>query len=558
MAELARLRSDLGAFADAIGWPLTPWQLRALGLDVRTTAIVAPRQSGKSRSLAVLALWWAYRQREQRVLIVSAGEEAARRLLAEVRRIATGSPLLAGSVLDEQAGLVTLSNGSEVRSVPASERQVRGWTVDLLLLDEAALIADGLLLDAALPTTAARPEARVVMASSATVAAGAFYDHAIRGEQGSEHVRTFRWLLADCEWIAPSVIEAARESMSELRFAAEYEGVFASGADALFNARALDRATADYVPAPLDALRGPARLLAGVDWGATFDRSALVAIGRLPVAGQRVYGVACEHRWPAGESIAHVVAEIAGSPAHFDTVSMETNGLGHPCAELLTARLRQRPRAAGGGEARRGQVLIEEQPDRDAFEDHFRRERARAQADPGFATRPRGVHTTAELKAATYSALRLLIDQGRLVLPASAEELRRELLMLRVDLAPGGGERIEASAGHDDLADALMLAASPYRDPQRRWRTLLGYYAEPARALPEASLPAAAGRVETVETGAGLAVPRVPIWQSVRGHELTVPVGLDLDDGPPVPTRLLAARETVRAALEEPEPKEAP
>lgn len=106
MAELQRIRSDLRAFADVARCPLEAWQARALDLATRTTAIVAPRQSGKSRSLAVLALWWAYRRPEQRVLIVSAGEEASRRLLGQVRRVAAGAPLLAGSVVDEQAGMI--------------------------------------------------------------------------------------------------------------------------------------------------------------------------------------------------------------------------------------------------------------------------------------------------------------------------------------------------------------------------------------------------------------------------------------------------------------------
>ena len=126
-----------------------------------------------------------------------------------MRGIATGSPLLRGSVVDETAGLLTLSNGSEVRSVPASERQIRGWAVDLLLIDEAALVSDDLILGAAFPTTAARPDARIVMASSATTAAGAFYDHVMLGRQGAEHVRAFAWSLSDAPWISATVIEAA-------------------------------------------------------------------------------------------------------------------------------------------------------------------------------------------------------------------------------------------------------------------------------------------------------------------------------------------------------------
>lgn len=449
-----------------------------------------------------------------------------------MKAIVTGSPWLAPSVVDEQAGLITLTNGSVIRSVPASERQIRGWTVDLLLVDEAALVSDDLLLGAALPTTAARPGARVVLASSATVASGAFYDHVRLAESGSEHIALHRWALTDCGWISPSVIEAARESMSETRFKAEYEGVFASGADALFTRRALDAATRDYVADRLSELSGPARVLGGVDWGATTDHSAICAVGRLEAT--RTFAVRCAHRWPAGEPLHDVIEAIASSPAHFDTLAMETNGLGMPCAQELARRIEARPSDTGGG--RRNLVAIDVEEFERTVErrrrNALRRELMRQPAD--FVTTKLPVHTTAELKAAAYSALRLLIDRGQLLLPASAEDLLRELLMLRVDLSPGGTERIEASTGHDDLADALMLATCPYRDRSGHWRTVLGRLT--ARAEPEP-----------------VDVPRVPVWQSVRGaHTSAGPT-----DTTPVNERDRAVRERVRRALQ-PTTKERP
>ena len=117
------------------------------------TVIAAPRQSGKSLSLAVLALHRAFGEPETRVLIVSAGDDAAKRLLGEAARIALRSPLLSGSVLDESASRIVLSNGSAIASVPASEKAIRGETVDLLLVDEAVQVDPDLLLAAALPTT---------------------------------------------------------------------------------------------------------------------------------------------------------------------------------------------------------------------------------------------------------------------------------------------------------------------------------------------------------------------------------------------------------------------
>ena len=69
--------------------------------------------------------------------------------------------------------------------------------------------------------------------------AGADTTTTVRGEASSAHVRTFRWALTDADWITPSVVEAARESMSEAQFAAEYLGPFAPGADAVFTRQAL-------------------------------------------------------------------------------------------------------------------------------------------------------------------------------------------------------------------------------------------------------------------------------------------------------------------------------
>ena len=225
-SDLAAARRSLAVFAALIGVVLTDWQAAALRLTKRTTTVVAPRQTGKSRSLAVLALWWAYRKPGQVVLIISAGDEAAKRVLAEVRALAAASPLLAGSILDETAGLLRLSNGSEIRSVPSSERQVRGQRVDLLIIDEAALVPDDLILQAALPTTMARPDARVVLASSPNGRTGAFFTFAQRGLEGDEHVQTFRWRLSDATWITPATITDLRAALPPERAAAEIDAEF--------------------------------------------------------------------------------------------------------------------------------------------------------------------------------------------------------------------------------------------------------------------------------------------------------------------------------------------
>jgi hypothetical protein len=353
------IRRDLAAFAEAVGVPLAGFQAKSLRLERRTTAIVACRQLGKSRCGALVGLHRAYAQPEHKVLIVSAGEDASRRVLSECRHIATSSPLLRGSVTDELASVIRLNNGSQILSVPASERRVRGERVDTLILDEAALIPDELILQAALPTTAARPNARVLMLGTALLASGAFYDFATQGLAVSEHITTHRWVPTilggseDAWWLSPSALAAARESMSSAAFAAEYLAEFSTGADSLISPAQLDRVTADFEQLDLFSDHGRAGLAAGVDWGGGLgrDRNVIVGIGRLllPDSTPR-YGIALTHAWSRDTQPHKVVQDIARSRLAWSTMAPEANGLGGPlsqiwCGRCVTGRV---PWAVGG------------------------------------------------------------------------------------------------------------------------------------------------------------------------------------------------------------------
>ncbi len=200
--------------------------------------------------------------------------------------------------------------------------------------------------------------------------------------------------------------------------------------------------TADYRPVSLAELRGPVRLLGGVDWGATQDRSAVCGIARAIVPREPAFQVVLAHAWRSGYPLHLVVDELAESPAHWAALSLESNGLGLPLAQAVVRRIRERPPEAGGALPQPHRVL--EGAALNAWLDND--ERAVAQRDPTlfaltgaaafseptprsvreFATRLRLVHSSPALKATMYSAIKLLVNRQRLLLPTSAEDLRRE------------------------------------------------------------------------------------------------------------------------------------
>jgi hypothetical protein len=562
--DLRELATDPAMFAaEARGGRLIDWQendLRA-GPVMAITCWTWGRQMGKSERLADLGLWAAFRAPEQRVLIVSGGGElGSRRLLDLARRVASRSPLLRGSVADDGASVLRLSNGSELRCVPASEHAVRGWTADALLVDESQLVSDDLLLGAALPTVAARPAAFVVLAGTASRAEGAFYDLCRQGEMGAEGVGFSRRVSRvvggedQAPWQSATLMARLEAAMGPTRADAELRCIPASGGDYLLSRADVDRVTADYRTDELAGLVGPAGVSVGLDLGVAVDRSALIALGR-PVLSRRVepvFAVRCAHAWPAGHPLMSpaggVFHDVAASPAVLEAVRVDATGMQAGFLEYLLPLLRRRPRHLGGGRKPPPVVLIEEDPYAD---DVGRRRRPldRSLRPEPKVTDVRGVRFSQPMKMAAYGALRLLIQRGALLLPASAVELRRELLNLRVGLSRTGGETFEAGpGGHDDLADALVLALRPYRRPtDGAWRTVVGDWSD--MPVPSVDVPPGLFASGAVSTGGGVELPAVPVWASMAAREVTVPAVVQ-DWTPPVDPRMAAIGRAVRDALE--------
>jgi hypothetical protein len=270
----------------------------------------------------------------------------------------------------------------------------------------------------------------------------------------------------------------------------------------------------------------PARPILSLDPGVSFDRSASVAVYRLPVAslnpdhdGRSVF-VVVPKTWPVATPLSSVVDDVLSVRAWPRFYVPESNGVGAmPAQELarrVTARVRALPRSAAGP--------------------------GRTEIVP--------VHTTNATKTAGYGAVLGLLEQARYVFPRDPT-LLRQLAGLRFEQGERGFTRIEAEdpAVHDDVADALMLAAIP-QSPAGGSGVRSHLVKLAGHVVPEAEVPELDEAV--VETGGGLRLYRRPPLQSVgRTGELTLPPDARsrVPGRPPEPT-FADARARVRDALQ--------
>ncbi|MFQ1002616.1 terminase large subunit domain-containing protein [Modestobacter sp. SSW1-42] len=417
---------DPGAFAEQLlGEPLWPHQLAFARSSARYRVVCAGRQVGKSRGLAVIALHAAATHRNYNVLLVSAGEVASRRLLEECADLATSSPLLKGSVLDETKGALVLSNGSVIRSVPASQRQIRGGSIDLLIVDEAGFI-DPEVWRAAEPSIIARPGSRVILASTPWGKPDHFFRQLWQRGMTSpdERVEAWHWPSSVSPMVDADLLEQIRGQEAPHYFAREFLAEWTDDVGAFFTSVELAEATKEYDLVPPESYPGGhANVVGGVDWGARHDANTLAVIGRAPAPvddrGRPRYRVLWleEHFSMSYDRWIDRLVEV-GCLFPFAALAAETNGVG----DYPTLQLAQ-------------QLAL----------------RGRPSVVP--------VQTTAKLKQDGFGLVQLLMQQDRLELPQHPA-LLRQLAALEFERTESGLMRIAVPdrVGHDDLAMALCLA----------------------------------------------------------------------------------------------------
>ena len=128
-------------FAGQVGIEPDGWQAEVLTSGHPRKILCCGRQTGKSTVAAILSIHKALTQAGSTVLVVAPGERQAKLLFSKAATLykQAGYPLPAHS--ERRTGL-ELSNGSVIEALPAVERTTRGYSVDLLVVDEAAGVAD--------------------------------------------------------------------------------------------------------------------------------------------------------------------------------------------------------------------------------------------------------------------------------------------------------------------------------------------------------------------------------------------------------------------------------
>ena len=226
--------------ADA-GLPPDDWQRALLADDSRQTLLLCARQTGKSTGTAFTAIREALLKAGRTVLIISPSLRQSGEMLRKVLDglNALGRPV---GVTAESATKLELANRSRVLSLPGTEVTVRGFSADLLVVDEAARVPDALL--AGIRPMLAATGGRFVALSSAWSRSGWYYEAFVNG--GAAWTR-FSVTASACPRISKEFLAQERKLLGERWYRMEYENVWGDDVAAVFSSTDIRAAMSDTV-----------------------------------------------------------------------------------------------------------------------------------------------------------------------------------------------------------------------------------------------------------------------------------------------------------------------
>jgi hypothetical protein len=237
----AKYSIDAAMFArECLDFPVDAQQQQVLEIGPTRGILNCSRQWGKSTTMAIKAVHRAYFVPKSQVLVIAPTERQSGELVAKAReflRMVGVKPRGDG----RNAISILLPNGSRIVGLPNVEKNIRGFTASMLLVDEAARVPDD-LYDAVRPMLAVS-QGELWLMSTPDGKRGFFYEEWTNGTEPWVRIAA---KATECSRYPKEFLEIERRR-NEAKFRQEYLCEFVFQEDALFDEAVVRRSSSDDV-----------------------------------------------------------------------------------------------------------------------------------------------------------------------------------------------------------------------------------------------------------------------------------------------------------------------
>jgi len=207
----------------------------------RFNVVLACRQSGKSISSVAYLLWYGCFHPEKNIAILANKGSTSREMLGRITLMLENLPFfLQPGIKSLNKGSMEFSNNSKIFAASTSSSSIRGFSINLLYLDEFAFVERAAeFYTSTYPVITSGTTTKVIITSTANGIGNMFYKIWEGALQQTNSYRPFRvdwWDVPgrDEKWKAETIANT-----SEIQFEQEYGNTFFGTGDTLIDANTL-------------------------------------------------------------------------------------------------------------------------------------------------------------------------------------------------------------------------------------------------------------------------------------------------------------------------------
>lgn len=204
------------------------------------------RQSGKSFNLSAYLTFRAVTE-PVTIVIASPTQNQSDELYEKIRSFIVDNPLLNNLITKDTARELKLSTGARILSLPEGRegRSMRGYTADIVVLEEAGIIGDKVVSQVVIPMIASKPNGQIIK-----IGTPLGKNHFYRSCQSKDS----EYVLIKVDWrevvsvgqYTKEFINEQKRDLLDVEFRQEYEAEFVEDENAFFSYELIKTAQEEY------------------------------------------------------------------------------------------------------------------------------------------------------------------------------------------------------------------------------------------------------------------------------------------------------------------------
>ncbi len=312
-----------------------PFSYQAALLEDPSKRIVAcmGHQTGKTTTIALKAIYFAQTNKGVTVLITSPSLRQSMIMFDHIMSFVFSSLYLRSKIIRATGTLIQFDNKSKIIALPCSEHMLRGYTANMIILDEASWIPEKVITQILFPMLTTT-DGYAILLSTPWDKNHFFYRAFVNPAYSVHKVKS-----SECPLVTQHILDENRQNMTREEYLMEYEAEFVEALNSYFP-QALIRSSVELAQklgvelcCSLEASPPSGEYYGGLDFGKLQDFSVLTVLKREAETLKLVYMYQFPLETPYTQVIRHLMR--ANQKFQFRAVLVDQTGVGEPVLEEI-------------------------------------------------------------------------------------------------------------------------------------------------------------------------------------------------------------------------------